>query len=82
MPMCARVFTMTSMQQKEAPPPLDLADAPQWMRVDQVARVAQVHPRTVRRWIGAGYLRSSKPSGGRLLIDRESVRSFIEGAIR
>lgn len=58
--------------------PLDLDDAPRYLRVSHVEAIAHVSGRTVRRWIALGYILSFKPAGGRVLVDRDSLRQFIE----
>ncbi len=63
-------------------PPADLDRAPRWLRVDQVARLAHVTPRTVRRWVAKGLLVASKPGGGRLIVCRDSLRDLIARTTR
>ena len=62
------------------PPALDIDTAPRWLTRSEAAEVGRVSVRTIRRWISFGYIRASKPAGGRVLVDRESLRAFIEGA--
>jgi excisionase family DNA binding protein len=65
------------------PPPLDLARAPQWLRIDQVAKLAHVTPRTIRRWVSSGLLRATKPGGRRILVERDSLVERLEaGRVR
>lgn len=66
------------MTQHDRAEHLDLDDAPQYLRVKQTGAIAHVSERTVRRWISLGYILSFKPAGGRVLVDRDSLRQFIE----
>ncbi|MGE0355118.1 MAG: helix-turn-helix domain-containing protein [Gemmatimonadales bacterium] len=50
-----------------------------WLTVADAAREAGVHPRTLRRWIGAGRLPAAR-RGGRWLIHRDELQ--IEQAHR
>ncbi len=60
---------------------LDLDNAPRWLLQSEAADVARVTPRTMRRWISIGLVRASKPAGGRVLVDRDSLRALIEGSV-
>ena len=53
-----------------------------WVRPQKAAQLSGVSTRTIRAWVAAGYLRSSKPAGGAVLISRDSLRGFVEGAAR
>lgn len=67
------------MEDKDIPKlTLDLDEAPRWITTAEAAQIARVSVRTIRRWISVGYIRASKPAGGRVLIDRDSLRAFIE----
>ncbi len=57
----------------------DLDQAPRWLRHTEAAAYARVTTRTIRRWVACGFLRQAKPAGGRALIDRDSLRDFIDG---
>ncbi len=51
-----------------------------FLRVSQVARMCGVSPRTVRRWVQAGFFPGTKRGLGRTspyYIPREAVESFI-----
>lgn len=65
---------------RKIPPSLDIDNAPRWLTRSEAADVARVSVRTIRRWISYGYIVASRPAGGRVLVDRESLRAFIEGA--
>lgn len=56
--------------------------APRWLVQQEAASIARVTPRTIRRWISIGLVRASRPAGGRVLIDRDSLFRLIEGASR
>lgn len=64
-------------------PPLTFANAPEWLRLEGAAELAgNVSVRTIRRWVSVGFIRASKPAGGIVLIDRDSLRAFIDGGAR
>ena len=48
-------------------------------RVRDVAEICHVDPKTVYRWIWAGHLKASKPTGGTLLITAEELDRFLNG---
>jgi excisionase family DNA binding protein len=58
---------------------LDWAELPRRLTVEETAAIGRVSDRSVRRWIALGYVRARKPAGGRVLVDRDSLRAFIEG---
>ncbi|MCB9595898.1 MAG: helix-turn-helix domain-containing protein [Sandaracinaceae bacterium] len=62
------------------PVALDIDNAPRWLTRLEAAAIAGVSVRTLRRWISYGYIRASKPAGGRVLVDRGVLRELIEGA--
>ncbi|MCA9607405.1 MAG: helix-turn-helix domain-containing protein [Myxococcales bacterium] len=68
------------MKNQEVTTALDIDHAPRWLLYAEVAQIARVSTRTVRQWITLGYIRAAKPAGGRVLIDRDSLRAFIEGS--
>lgn len=49
------------------------------LRLDQVAQIIQVHPRTVRRYIDEGKLKGHNPNPGRkgLRVTVESLREYL-----
>jgi excisionase family DNA binding protein len=57
----------------------DLDRLPRHLRITEAATVARVSTRTIRRWASIGLLRVNKPAGGRVLVDRESLRALLEG---
>lgn len=61
-----------------APAALTFENSPEWIRVDDAARLACVTTRTIRRWDHAGLIRTSRPAGGRVLVNRDSLRALIE----
>lgn len=64
------------------PRALDLNRAPAKLLIRESAAFARVSGRTIRRWISLGYIHATKPAGGRVLIDRDSLREFIETTIK
>ena len=58
----------------------DWPELPRRLTREEAACVARVSGRTIRRWIIAGLIRANKPAGGRVLVDRDSLRAFIEAA--
>lgn len=66
-----------------AQPPLDFDNVPAWIRPEIAAKlVGGLSTRTIRRWASLGYVKVSKPAGGIVLVSRDSLRAFIEGAAR
>ena len=61
-------------------PRLDLDTAPRWLIPSEAAQCARVSTRTIRSWASLGYIRVSRPAGGRAVVDRDSLRAFIEGS--
>lgn len=59
---------------------LDWPDLPRRLTINETATIARVSERSVRRWTSLGYVVAHKPAGGRVLIDRDSLRAFIEGS--
>lgn len=60
-----------------------------WMTTGQVARMLEVTPLTVRRWIAAGVLDAIRPRAregglkhGRYRIPRESVEAFLSSHVK
>jgi excisionase family DNA binding protein len=52
---------------------------PEWLRVDEIARLLRVGPRCVRRLIHAGQLRAAAIGGRRQLVaHRDWVRDYAE----
>ena len=60
------------------------ATAPEWLRPRAAAALAGgVSPRTIRRWVVAGFFDATRPAGGTVLIDRDSLRAFLDaGRVR
>jgi len=62
---------------------ISFSTAPEWVRIPIAARLAGgVSKRTIRRWIGAGFIRASKPASGIVLVERDSLLRLIEDAAR
>jgi excisionase family DNA binding protein len=57
----------------------DLDRLPRHLRITEAAAVARVSTRTIRRWASIGLVRVTKPAGGRVLVDRDSLRALLEG---
>lgn len=49
-----------------------------WLLMREAADEARVSERTMRRWVACGFVRQSKPAGGRALIDATSLHAFLE----
>lgn len=47
---------------------------------EEAAEALAVHVDTIDRWRRRGLLRSTRPAGGRVLIDPASLRALIEAA--
>ena len=65
---------------KQTLAPSDFNNAPRWLRAHEAARLARVSTRTIRRWVSLGLIRASRPAGGRVLIDRDSLHALIDNA--
>ncbi len=61
---------------------VDFNTAPSWVRLSLAAKLASVSTRTIRRWASCGFIVTSKPGGGVVLVQRDSLRSFIERGVR
>lgn len=60
--------------------PQDPRDLPFFLRLVQASEVAQVTPRTLRRWIAQGRLRATRPTkagSGRVLVKRDSLLELL-----
>lgn len=57
---------------------MDFDNAPFYLLVAESAELARVGRQTIRRWLALGHIQASKPAGGRVLIHRDALRSFIE----
>lgn len=55
-------------------------EIPRKLDVNETAAIWGRSTRTVRRAVSEGLIRATRPGGGPLLIDRESLRAFLEGA--
>lgn len=82
--MSARVHAtgMTATAAATNPAAVNPSAAPAWLRVNLAAEIAGVTERSIRRWISVGYIRASKPAGGRVLIQRDSLLAFLEQGMR
>lgn len=58
--------------------PVMTSDA-QWIRISEAAKIAHVTDRTIRRWLSVYGIRSTRPAGGRRLVDERSLRAFLAG---
>jgi excisionase family DNA binding protein len=45
----------------------------------EAAHHARVSPRTIRRWAACGFIETTRPAGGRVLVVRESLQQFLMG---
>lgn len=52
----------------------------QWIRISEAAKIAHVTDRTIRRWLSVYGIRSTRPAGGRRLVDERSLRAFLAGS--
>ncbi len=57
-----------------------MIDVPDGMTPAEVAAALRVHPRTVRKWIGAGKLRGFRV-GGRFRVEQSEVRRFVAAGV-
>jgi len=56
-------LTLSAMTEADSPAPLE--SSRRWLLISEAADHARVSGRTIRRWVACGYLRQSKPAGGR-----------------
>lgn len=61
---------------------MTLEDAPPQIRRNAVPKYTDdaFSLSSLDRWVRRGLVRASKPSGGAVFIDRDSLRAFLEGA--
>jgi excisionase family DNA binding protein len=50
---------------------------PKLFRIEEVSRLLDCTPKTVRNWIRRGHLKASKP-GRSYLVDERELRAFIK----
>jgi excisionase family DNA binding protein len=61
-------------------PPVSVPEIPARLRafsLGQVAAALQVNPRTVRRWIAAGWLRAFSLPGNDLRVSQTELEAFV-----
>lgn len=51
---------------------------PEWLSLNEAAKVLGVHPSTLRRWSDEGHLPSVRTEGGHRRYDREALTTFLE----
>jgi excisionase family DNA binding protein len=49
-----------------------------WLTVDEAARQFRITPATLRHWIRRGFIESERQGRRLLIIDPESLRTFVE----
>jgi excisionase family DNA binding protein len=61
--------------------PLTFEIAREYLRVKEACELAGgISSRTLRRWLVVGKVHAVKPTGGMVLISRDSLRAFLENA--
>lgn len=52
-----------------------------YLTVEECASYMKVEDRTIRKYLREGFLKGTRPTGGRWLVSRKNLESFIENGI-
>lgn len=52
-----------------------------YLTVEECASYMKVDDKTIRKYLRKGYLKGTRPTGGRWLVSRKNLESFIENGI-